>query len=1313
MNTVQLILSALFSVLLLSANPSRAEDTDIYSGLSGNANIPNVMLIVDNASNSNAQMTACTYWDGSVPTADNQGSKSLDNYMCALDTIVHGMSTNADGSALVKIGLSIQAGIFLTLTPVDDNPYTGSFPDTAGLTNREAISKAIRAMVTVSGSAAQGKSFQETWAYYTGGNGGTTNVGENSGTTYTGSKVAAGCQKNYNIFISGVTSSAHSATESSLTNLTNAVNNAYGAGSDTATALLTPVTEGLGSEKGYGIEWARFMNSADFNSTGTGTQNIITYSVAAGAPVYPSAMDNWETYIYDTAHYGGGKYFAATSYAEIENDILKILNEVQAVNSVFASSSLPVSVNAQGTYLNQIYMGMFRPDANGLPRWLGNLKQYQFGYDQLTQTLSLVDSVGQAAISSAGTGFISPNAISFWTKKDTAAEPDLSGGFWKNKSQGAGLTYDSPDGELVEKGGAAQILRYANLTNDYTATPDGPRKLYTYLGDNDLTVASNSFDTTNFSINNVLLGTGPRTVTSITSASKVVAPGWGKPTPSSGGTTPTISITSLSISGTVITATVTPASDVSTYLAAGTKLLISSGAAKYDCNPCTIASVNPATGTFTYPKQSGAGTPTLPTTATIFANYFTFYSPAHGLKVGDTVTISGCLIYAAANNVIAAISAATAGQFTLAMPISIPPTYYDTACSYTPNLATVTTSTAHGLATGSVAVISGAAPAGYNGSWAVNVTGANTLTYQYSVAAPLANFSGTASLVSGNTTRQLLMNWVRGEDNYGDEESRCPPGTAAGTNNCPSPALTIRPSVHGDVLHSRPTVINYGGSIGVVVYYGANDGVFRAINGNQTASIGSTPAGGELWGFVPYESFAMLKRQHDNYPLLKLPNTPLGIIPTPLKKDYSIDGSSSVYQKINADGTTNTAYMFLTMRRGGRSIYGLDVTTPTAPSFLWRRNNSFANFGELGQTWSQPKVVFLKGYVDGGGVAKPVLIFGGGYSYTEDNEPPTADINGRGIFIVDAATGNVVWKATFGASLSCPSASAACTLPSMKYSIPSDITLVDRVGNDGYIDRLYVGDVGGNIWRVDLEPTAGNTPDHWKVTQLAALGCVSGPCAAGTTPRKFFYSPDIVPTSSYDAILIGSGDREHPLYSNGSYSVANRFYMIKDPNTGNDGSNTVFTEADLTDITSTSNPTVTTLTYDDSLHGYYVTLGTGEKVVNAPLTVAGNTYFGTNTPATPSANSCTTNLGTAKGYMINPLSGTSNNVIYDGGGLPPSAVAGNVEINVNGETKVMPFCIGCGGDSNSDCKKSGLCGTNPPINVSTSRSRTYWYKETD
>ncbi len=36
----------------------------------------------------------------------------------------------------------------------------------------------------------------------------------------------------------------------------------------------------------------------------------------------------------------------------------------------------------------------------------------------------------------------------------------------------------------------------------------------------------------------------------------------------------------------------------------------------------------------------------------------------------------------------------------------------------------------------------------------------------------------------------------------------------------------------------------------------------------------------------------------------------------------------------------------------------------------------------------------------------------------------------------------------------------------MDFAVPSDITLIDFDGN-GFVDRLYFGDTGGQVWSVD------------------------------------------------------------------------------------------------------------------------------------------------------------------------------------------------------------------------------------------------------
>ena len=58
--------------------------------------------------------------------------------------------------------------------------------------------------------------------------------------------------------------------------------------------------------------------------------------------------------------------------------------------------------------------------------------------------------------------------------------------------------------------------------------------------------------------------------------------------------------------------------------------------------------------------------------------------------------------------------------------------------------------------------------------------------------------------------------------------------------------------------------------------------------------------------------------------------------PPPKPKNYYFDGSIGLYQ--NAD--SSNVWIYPTMRRGGRMIYALDVTTPSAPRSLAIRMSS-------------------------------------------------------------------------------------------------------------------------------------------------------------------------------------------------------------------------------------------------------------------------------------------------------------------------------------------------------------------------------------
>jgi type IV pilus assembly protein PilY1 len=110
-------------------------------------------------------------------------------------------------------------------------------------------------------------------------------------------------------------------------------------------------------------------------------------------------------------------------------------------------------------------------------------------------------------------------------------------------------------------------------------------------------------------------------------------------------------------------------------------------------------------------------------------------------------------------------------------------------------------------------------------------------------------------------------------------------------------------------------------------------------------------------------------------------------------------------------------------------------------------------------------------------------MFAGGYDTNKDDRSGvgTDDSEGNAVYVVNAETGKLIWKARGG------SGGASATVyehSGLVDSIPSALTVADTDG-DGITDRMVVGDTGGNVWRADL--TGKNTAD-WKLTLLASLG---------------------------------------------------------------------------------------------------------------------------------------------------------------------------------------------------------------------------------
>lgn len=820
----------------------------------------------------------------------------------------------------------------------------------------------------------------------------------------------------------------------------------------------------------YADEWARFLNRTDVSSA-SGRQKVLTYTI----DVYKDQQDVKETaLLLSMARAGGGKYFAATNEDAIKVALRKIISEIQATDSVFASSSLPVSVNTQGTYLNQVFMGMFRPDVTSAPRWFGNLKQYKFAF--FNGDLKLADKNNSEAISST-TGFITACAASFWGT-DTGAYWD----FPDSQALGTCTAYpsafpssassplfsDYPDGEVVEKGGAAQHLRGV-------------------------------------------------------------------------------------------------------------------------------------------------------------------------LSSGSTLTSSSQL-YAVCSG------------------------------SLVPGVSCRKLLTCDGSSTTSCAALT-------------SFDDANTAITTTNLNLPVA----TA------TERTNTINWIRGQDIYNENANFDASGVAISNE--------VRPSVHGGVVHGQPAVVDYGGSTGVVAFYGADDGVFHAVNANQLDTDGS-----ELWGFIAPETYSRFYRLRDNgvtTPLISFPADPVSAEPAgTARKDYFFDGSVGIYQK------SATVWLYTGMRRGGRAIYAFDASTPSSPVLKWRKGcftnsttndtscSTDANFptawSGIGQTWSKATIGYLSGYVDGSSNPKPVLIFGGGYDTCEDNDsqaPCTGTRKGSQVWFVDADTGNIIR-----------------TYP-VNASVPGDLTLLtDSAGNVTYV---YAVDLSGRVYRINVGTYDGATFTGWTSNAGTSTSLIANLSETGNA-RKFINGPDVVEDKDFNAVLVGSGDREHPLinsYACNNFAtspagtfVTNQFYMVKDIPSAYPVNPTV--AGDLTDVTTPSSTI--------NAFGWKFNFAPCEQSVNKSLTIAGTTYFGTNTPTTATGSSCSANLGVANGYAVsylngNASTGTSRFALYLGGGMPPSPVGGVVDVN----GVRVPFLIG--GIDTAAADGSAFQVTKPKIDPKSKRYRSYWY----
>ena len=471
----------------------------------------------------------------------------------------------------------------------------------------------------------------------------------------------------------------------------------------------------------------------------------------------------------------------------------------------------------------------------------------------------------------------------------------------------------------------------------------------------------------------------------------------------------------------------------------------------------------------------------------------------------------------------------------------------------------------------------------------------------------------------------------------------------------------------GDILHSKPMVVSYGDKD--VIFFGTNEGFVHAIN---AADADATGGGTELFAYMPKSLLSNIPGQYRNDPLTGS-----------IKRIYGVDGEMTVWindknKNGRVDtGTGETAYLFFGLRRGGKAYYALNISDPSDPKLAWSITNNSIGFEQLGESWSKPVVANLRYKVSDTVKDEEVLVFGGGYDASVYDEQDfaargTGAAKGNGIYIISATTGTLIKSFVGGA---------------MQHSIPSSIRVLD-LDRNGSIDRLYFGDLGGNVWRADLnmddvddDVSVNDVVKDARVYPLASLG------GAGQS-RMFFYEPDVSLFKHKGKLVtmvsIGSGYRSHPKNT----SIQDRFYVINDTDAVNVPKTvpSAILDGELAEAS--------TLPGNDLLptyKGWYLNLAkaTGEKSLSTPLIFMNKvmfTTFGLTAEAisTGGTDSCTIKTNNLSRAYVLDLMTASATVDLDGDG-----VIGDSDISTTVGVGEIPDSPKLVFNNPSDCGKDG------------------------
>ncbi|QCZ77640.1 pilus assembly protein [Xanthomonas citri pv. punicae] len=430
--------------------------------------------------------------------------------------------------------------------------------------------------------------------------------------------------------------------------------------------------------------------------------------------------------------------------------------------------------------------------------------------------------------------------------------------------------------------------------------------------------------------------------------------------------------------------------------------------------------------------------------------------------------------------------------------------------------------------------------------------------------------------------------------------------------------LRDRTTVLGDIVNSTPVISSplddygYGSLPGnpgatyqaylntkkadrnYMVYVGANDGMLHGFDGGMNGDgVMASNGGVERFAYIPSTALGHMGN-------LLLPYDPANQSDQKFGHRYYVDGPLAISDTYYG-GAWKTSLVG-TAGAGGRSVFAMDVTTPTsvtAASRLWE-------ISDLDSSLSAAIRVNI-GFVLGKPVIVPIL----------------------------SSNGTVTWKAVFGNGYNSASGKAVLFLVDIKTGTPTvtmieaaesgstvsgsnglgNIVVVDRWGGtgqtqrvrDGYADTVYAADQKGAIWKFDLR----NTTTALTVPLFTSRTSVEN----GATYRQPITGGLVASAGENGGVTLFFGTGSFSFQNDPFDTAIQSLYGINDVSAGSVTS--TITRSNLQANSIATSGTSRSLVMGSSVaggQGWYVDLPAGERMVGNPSVASGIVFIPTYVP---------------------------------------------------------------------------------------------------